>query len=297
LKEFILDGRKFSEFWLNLNRINIHLVAGGEGVPIVLLHGWPGFWKDWEKVMPALADNFSVLAPDLRGFGLSSKPESSDEYTLDHYSKDLESLLDSLSIGKAIIVGYDVGSVVAAYFAAHNTERAEGLVLLNPSYPGIGKRRIEEKYVSESWYQYFHLLDLAERLVGYSRETTKIYLTHFYRYWGYRSEAFNERDIEEYVDIYYYKGGLKGGFNWYKARVKTRYGDWLGGRVLVPTLVLWSDRDPVFPLEWSDRVQEYFPNSELRIISECGHFIPREKPEEVVRYIKKFFYEKLLKKL
>ncbi len=292
MKELDIDGKRFNELWLEANGIRMHVVTGGSGWPLILLHGWPGYWKDWEKTMASLSEEFKVVVPDLRGFGLSDKPESPDDYTLKHYADDLESLICSFGIDRVVIAGYDLGSVLASYFAFHKRERVSGLVLLNPSYPGLGRRRLEEKYAPESWYQYFHLLDLAEKLVGYNRETTKIYLMHFYKHWSYKADAFSQEDIEDYVDVYY-RFGLRGGFNWYRARFRTRYGDWLGGRVQVPTMILWSDRDPVFPLEWSNQVKEYFPNSELIIINECGHFIPREKPDEFVYYVKEFFHRRL----
>jgi len=292
-KELTIGDSVFNELWLRVNGVSIHLVEGGSGRPLILLHGWPGFWRDWEKVLPPLSRDFRVIAPDLRGFGLSDKPENPDEYTLEHYARDLECMLDMLGIERGVFGGFDVGSTVASYFAANNVGRVEGLVLLNPSYPGLGKKRLEERYAPENWYQHFHLLEMAERLVGYNRDTLRIYLTYFYRHWAFRGEAFTDGDIEGYVDVFYNNNGVRGGFNWYRARVKTRYGDWLKRRITTPTLILWSDRDPIFPLEWSSGVREYYPNSELRIIRECGHFIPREKPDEFIQHTREFFLKAL----
>jgi len=285
-----IGGKFFESNILDLGNLSIHVVIGGQGQVIVLLHGWPGFWKDWEKVMPLLIDGFKVIVPDLRGFGLSSRPNSPSEYTLDHYARDVLEVLDELGIGEAIFCGFDIGSTVSAYFARRYRDRVSGLILLNPSYPGLGMKRLELKYAVESWYQYFHLLELAERLVGYNRDTVKIYLSHFYRHWAFRQEAFTEEDIEEYVDIFYMYG-LRGGFNWYRARMATRYGDWLGGPLDVKCLILWSDRDPVFPLEWSDGVLKYFPNARLEVIKDCGHFVPREAPHELEQHIRRFANE------
>jgi len=276
-----------AERWIKTGEVNLHTLVGGEGEALFLLHGWPGYWKDWEKVIPLLITNFMLVVPDLRGFGLSDKPRSPELYTLEHYLADMVATMDEFGLKKAFFAGFDVGSSVAAYFASRHPDRVSGLILMNPSYPGLGRKRLEPDHAAEGWYQFFHLTELAETLVGYNRDTVKIYLRHFYDRWSFRKTAFSERDIEEYVDTYF-KYGLGGGFNWYRARAKTRYSDWLGRKVEVNTLVIWSDRDPIFPLEWSKGVREYFPNSEIVYIRDCGHFIPRESPEETAYYIKRF---------
>jgi pimeloyl-ACP methyl ester carboxylesterase len=262
--------------------------VSGEGKALILLHGWPGFWKDWERVIEPLSSSAMLVLPDLRGFGLSDKPERVEDYSLDNYAGDLEALMDAMGLRKAVIGGFDVGAIVSAYFARHRPELVEGLVLMNPSYPGLGAKRLQLEQAKESWYQYFHLLEMAEKLVGYNRDTVKIYLSHFFRHWSYVEDAFTEDDIEVYVDIFYRLGALRGGFNWYRSRIATRYGDWLGGPVPHRTLIVWSDRDPIFPLEWSEGAKAYFPNSELRVLKECGHFIPRERPRELAALISDF---------
>lgn len=270
------------EFWFRNGDVRLHAVASGSGRTLVLLHGWPGFWKDWEKVMEPLSARFRVVLPDLRGFGLSDKPEPVEEYSLSRYAEDLEALMAKLGVESVVLGGFDVGAIVSAYFARQRPELVESLVLLNPSYPGLGAKRLQPEQAKESWYQYFHLLELAERLVGYNRDTIRIYVSHFFRHWSHVKEAFTDEDIEEYVEVFHRHGALRGGFNWYRARVATRYGDWLGGPVTQRTLIVWSDRDPIFPLEWSEGARTYFPNSELVVLKECGHFIPRERPKELV---------------
>jgi pimeloyl-ACP methyl ester carboxylesterase len=275
------------ERWIKSAEVNLRFMLGGRGEVLFLLHGWPGFWKDWEKLIPHLITDFRLVAPDLRGFGLSDKPRSPEAYTLDHYSEDIAALMDGLGLRTAFLAGFDVGAIVAAYFASRKRDQVKGLVLMNPSYPGLGKKRLELPYASENWYQLFHLTELAEDLVGYNRETVKIYLSYFYNRWSFRKTAFSEQDIEEYVDTYF-RQGLWGGFNWYRARFKTRYSYWLKDRLDVKTLIIWSDKDPVFPLEWSEGVKEFFPNAMLTYIKNCGHFIPREAPEETADLIRRF---------
>ncbi len=276
------------EFWWRNGDVRLHAIVSGRGRVLILLHGWPGFWRDWERVVGPLSSSVMLVLPDLRGFGFSDKPERVGEYSLDKYAGDLEALMEALGLRRAVIGGFDVGSIVSAYFARTRPELVEGLVLLNPSYPGLGAKRLQLELARESWYQYFHLLEVAERLVGYNRETVRIYLSHFFEHWSYIKDAFTEDDVEAYVDVFYWHGALRGGFNWYRSRIATRYGDWLGGPVPHRTLIVWSDRDPIFPLEWSEGAKTYFPNSELKVLKDCGHFIPREKPRELAQIILDF---------
>jgi len=276
------------EFWWRNGDVRLHAVVSGRGRALILLHGWPGFWRDWERVVGPLSSSVMLVLPDLRGFGFSDKPERVEEYSLDKYAGDLEALMEALGLRRAVIGGFDVGSIVSAYFARTRPELVEGLVLLNPSYPGLGAKRLQLEQARESWYQYFHLLEVAERLVGYNRETVRIYLSHFFEHWSYVKDAFTEDDVEAYVDVFYGHSALRGGFNWYRSRIATRYGDWLGGPVPHRTLIVWSDRDPIFPLEWSEGAKTYFPNSELKVLKDCGHFIPREKPRELAQIILDF---------
>jgi pimeloyl-ACP methyl ester carboxylesterase len=276
------------EFWWRNGDVRLHAVVSGAGKALILLHGWPGFWKDWERVMEPLSSSAMLVLPDLRGFGLSDKPGRVEDYSLDKYASDLEALMEAMGLRKAVIGGFNVGAIVSAYFARHKPELVEGLILLNPTYPNLGAKRLEPEQAKESWYQFFHLLEVAEKLVGYNRDTVRIYLSHFYDHWSYVKDAFTQDDIEVYVDIFSRPGALRGGFNWYRSRIADRFRDWLGGPVPHRTLIVWSDRDPIFPLEWSEGAKAYFPNSELRVLRECGHFIPRERPRELAALISDF---------
>jgi alpha/beta hydrolase fold len=114
---FQIDNMTFSHNTASVNGIQLHYVIGGHGDPVVLLHGWPETWYEWHKVMPALAKNYTVIAPDLRGLGDSSKPPTGyDGKTL---AEDIHQLVGKLGF-KIFLVGHDIGSfVVYPYAAAH----------------------------------------------------------------------------------------------------------------------------------------------------------------------------------
>src|SRR6188472_1525835 len=118
---FQLDNMTFSHHTASVNGIKLHYVIGGHGNPVVLLHGWPETWYAWHKVMPALAKTYTVVAPDLRGLGDSSKPLTGyDGKTL---AEDIHQLVGKLGFKTIFLVGHDIGTQVAySYAAAHPSE-------------------------------------------------------------------------------------------------------------------------------------------------------------------------------
>ncbi len=122
---------------LAVNGAKIHLARCGRGLPLVLLHGWPEFWLTWEPVMARLADRFQVIAPDLRGFGDSDKPAG--PFGPQDQARDVLAMLDALGLGRAGLVGHDIGGAVMQAAAHIAPERLAGL-FFDFVYPGIGAR-------------------------------------------------------------------------------------------------------------------------------------------------------------
>jgi alpha-beta hydrolase superfamily lysophospholipase len=113
---FQIDNMTFSHNTASVNGIQLHYVIGGQGDPVVLLHGWPETWYAWHKVMPALAKNYTVIAPDLRGLGDSSKPPTG--YDGKTVAEDIHQLVTQLGFETIFLVGHDIGAFVAYPYAA-----------------------------------------------------------------------------------------------------------------------------------------------------------------------------------
>ena len=132
---FEIDNVTFSHHTTSVNGIQLHYVIGGQGEPVVLLHGWPETWYAWHKVMPALAKNYTVIAPDLRGLGDSSKPPTG--YDGKTVAEDIHQLVTQLGFKSIFLVGHDIGVFVAyPYAAAHPTE-VKGLAVWEAPVPGF----------------------------------------------------------------------------------------------------------------------------------------------------------------
>src|SRR6266487_4829948 len=146
---------------LDADGLELHYVRWGQGAPrVLLLHGWPGFWYDWRRVLPLVAQFTAVVAMDLRGFGFSAKPDWSPRsaYSPEAQAKNVLALLDHLQVEQVILVGYDVGARVAQMLARMAPQRVQALVLSAPVYPGYGARPLEPDAQRERWYQHFHML-------------------------------------------------------------------------------------------------------------------------------------------
>jgi len=112
---FDIDNVTFSHHMASVNGIQLHYVIGGQGDPVILLHGWPQTWYEWRHVMPALAKNYTVIAPDLRGFGDSSKPTTG--YDGNTTAEDVYQLISQLGFSKIFLVAHDIGVQTAYSYA------------------------------------------------------------------------------------------------------------------------------------------------------------------------------------
>ena len=190
--------------------IKLHYVRAGSGDPVVLLHGWPQTWYMWRKVIPALAERYTVIAPDLRGFGESSKPVGGyDKVTVAH---DIYQLVQSLGFEKVFLVGHDMGGPTAYAYAATHPDDVRRLVILDVALT------LDEAESLPYYKRLFHLSfhsepDIAVALVA-GRERT--YLTHFYRN-CYNPGAFSHEDIDEYVAAFSAPGALRASMAHYGA--------------------------------------------------------------------------------
>jgi pimeloyl-ACP methyl ester carboxylesterase len=209
---FDIDNMTFSHNTASVNGIQLHYVIGGQGDPVVLLHGWPETWYAWHRVMPALAKNYTVIAPDLRGLGDSSKPVTGyDGKTL---AEDIHQLVTQLGFKTIFLVGHDIGSfVVYPYAAAHPTE-VKRLVVMDVPPPGFFPPPQVNGGPPLWWILFHQTPDVPEALTqGKEME----YLSWHYQNLAYNRAAITQEAINEYVSRYSAPGGMRAGFEHYRA--------------------------------------------------------------------------------
>jgi pimeloyl-ACP methyl ester carboxylesterase len=279
--------------FIEANGARFHLVTHGTGRSLLLLHGWPEFWLTWEPVMQRLGDRFALVAPDLRGFGDSAKPETPGWGPADH-AADMLALLDALGISEKVgVVGHDVGGPVMQALGRMAPTRLAGLFFFNFVYPGIGPRMGAPDRLNEIWYQSFHQMPFAPLLVGASRDTCRAYIGHFLRHWAHRKDAFDDV-LEVWVDNFLKPGNLAGGFTHYIASHEGRVAMMRGDApalpaIAVPTCVRWTTNDAIFPVAWTDRLGETFADLDYAPFPDSGHFPHREAPDRAAAEIAGFF--------
>ncbi|RFU61617.1 alpha/beta fold hydrolase [Peribacillus glennii] len=284
-----LDSKAWEHFYeKGTDDIPLHYVRKGNGQPVILLHGWPGFWFDWRYVIPGLSQHCDVIAPDFRGFGDSGKPEiqPSEGYTPGHLASDIINLMNTLNIQKAVFVAHDIGATVSQTIARDYPEYVKGLVLLNPPYPGIGSRRFDASIQKEFWYQHLHSLPLAEMLIGGSADSINHYISHFYHHWKGKKSTITAGDLADIIRVYSRPGHFNKSIAYYKARAAAKTVQAVNQYSSLPihqtTKVLWGEDDPVIPVSWSDKLGEHFSDVTLETLPGIGHFVPFEAPERVI---------------
>jgi pimeloyl-ACP methyl ester carboxylesterase len=271
--------------------VRLHYVRRGRGEAVVLLHGWPGFWYDWRRVVFPLSEGADVIAPDFRGFGDSDKPEGDARvlYAPDRLAADVLALLDHLGIARFVVVGHDTGAVIAQVLARGVPERVRALVLFNTPHAAIGDKPQEPSAQREAWYHHFHALPWSHELVGYDRDTIELYLRHFYDHWVGNKESVRPREFQAIVDTFARPNALRASFGWYRATYKDETEPSARAPedpIPITTVVRWGELDPVKPTSWAEGIEQTFPNLDFRYVPGTGHFVPFEAPYETVAAIR-----------
>ena len=267
----------------------------GTGPAVVLLHGWPGDRTDYRELVPRL-DGCEVLVPDLRGFGASDKhvADPAAQYNGPAQARSVADLITGLGLQRPVVVGYDIGSRVAQSLARARPELVKAMVI-TPPVPGVGTRVFGPGPLREFWYQAFHRLPLAEELIDGKPEAVRAYLRHFWTHWSGPGFTLAEADLDHLVSVYGPPGAFTASVGWYRAGggtaavATTETAPAPGDRIGTPAVVLWPEHDPLFPRDWSDRLEEFFSQVRLRFVDGAGHFAPLEFPDVLAEEVRAQF--------
>lgn len=285
-------NNSFKHYYANVKDVRLHYVTMGQGTPVVLLHGWPQTWYEWRLVMPLLADQCCLIAPDLRGLGDSSRPIGG--YDKKTVARDIWELLHNhLKYDRFAVVGHDVGAVVAFRLAADHAEAVTHLALLDVPVLGVDAERMGGLMPPGQlprWHHLFHQVpDLPEALT-FGRE--RIYLEWFFNWGTDQAGVFSDADIREYVRAYAQAGAMRAGFNMYRTLAQDIADNQAtfatGFKLPMPTLGLGGGGSR----GRGDLVVESLKRAALHAeggsVADCGHFIAEEKPQELTERLRSF---------
>lgn len=273
----------FSHHVATVNEIRLHYVIGGHGDPVVLLHGWPQTWYAWRKIMPALAEQYTVIAPDMRGFGDSDKPATGyDKRTV---ADDIYQLVRQLGFERIFLVGHDMGGPVGYAYAAAHREDVRRFVFIESLIPGVGYESLIAN--SNTWHHRFILnRDLAEAMVA-GKE--RLFLSWFYHQDAYNPTAIDASDIDEYVRAYTAPGGMRSAFEYYRAMVQDAADnqEHIKTKLTMPVLAVGGDRQIGHLV--ATEMQQVAQNVEEVIIQDCKHWVAEEHPDKLSQELLTFF--------
>jgi len=274
-----------------LGEVMLHYVTAGQGPPVVLLHGWPQTWWEWRHTMAALAPHYTVIAPDLRGLGDSSRPLAGyDKRTV---AGDVWRLVcQTLGHPRFRLVGHDWGGPTAFALAADHPDAVQQLAIVDVVIPGCGG---DFSQGGRRWHHQFHITpDLPEALVE-GRE--RLYLRWFYQTFAYFPGAIGEADLDEYVRTYSQPGAMRAGFAYYRAIAEDAKANAAqlatGFRLPMPVLAVGGASS--YPhargrgREVEESLRRVATDVTGAVIPDCGHFVPEEQPAAFNRLLLDFF--------
>lgn len=268
----------FADRYVHANGIRQHIVDGGDGPPLLLVHGWPENWYAWRLVMPALAENYTVIAIDQRGIGLTDKP--ADGYDAATMANDLIGLMDALGHERFAVVGHDIGLVIAYALAADYPDRVDRVVLLEvpgPPTPDHSPPLFAPAALNNKlWHIAFNRADgVAEQLVA-GRERI------FYGYeFTVQGGHLPDEVVNYYVDLVSTPGALPGSFAFYRAWDATmaQNGDRAGTALTMPVLAIGGETS------WGPAVGGAMGalanDVQSVVIPGASHWVAEEAPEEL----------------
>lgn len=265
-----------------VNGVKLHYRIAGKGEAIVLLHGFSENGAMWNPVIDELAKNHTVIIPDLRGAGDSGKPEGGyDKKTM---AQDVHALLASLGIKNTVMVGHDIGLMVAYAYAAQYPQETRKLVLMDAFLPGIGNWK-DMWLLRDLWHFHFYGETPLKLVAGRER----IYLEHFWNdFAADRQHSLPETARRQYAAAYAQPGAVRAGFAWFKAfeQDAADFQQLAQTKLTMPVLVLSGEKSGgTFLIDQTKLVANDVTG---KVIMGSGHWLMEEKPEETIPLLTAF---------
>jgi epoxide hydrolase 4 len=282
----------------DVNGVRLHYARAGQGKLIMFVHGFPEFWYAWKDLLPEFGRDHLAVAPDMRGYNLSSKPAGVTDYAVPHLVDDLRALAKSLGHEKFALVAHDWGGGVAWSLGIHHPECLEKLVIINAPHPALFERELTHNPAQQAASQYM-LLFRSPKAEATLSANNYAFLVDAVLTRGLKKGHFTEDDRQAYLTAWSQPGALTGSLNWYRAAgispptstdTKAHSFEPSAGpsKVNVPTLVIWGEKDQALVKENLDGLDQYVPDLTVRRIADGTHWVVHEQPALVAAHIREF---------
>jgi len=290
----------FRHEYADVNGIRLHYATAGEGELILFAHGFPEFWYMWKDQLVEFGKDHQAVALDMRGYNLSSRPDSVDSYQIDILIEDFRALAEHLGHKKFILAAHDWGGIVAWQFANRHPECLEKLIIINAPHPGVFARLFVNNPEQQAASQYMLLFRSPEAEQMLSADDYSILLG------GIQTAAveLSKEDAQKHIEAWSQPGALTGGLNYYRAmpfeppstdktesETAAHFLELIPHELLevkVPTLVIWGEQDTALTIHNLDGLDEYVPDLTIKRIPNGSHWVVREQPELINNLIRDF---------
>ncbi len=268
-----MSERAFPGTRVAANGLTFHVVDQGSGPAILLMHGFPDDADLWRHQIPVLVDaGYRVVAPDLRGFGDTDKPDGIDAFGIFNSVADMRALLDTRGIERASVIGHDMGAGVGWLLAIADPGRVERYIAVSVGHPGAFTRATFSQ-MKASWYTFFFQFEgVAETLLVKDD-------------WALmRAWLASHPDADNRIAALQRSGALTAGLGWYRANVRPEvWGlDIDYPKITIPTMGIWSSADFALNEEQMSESEEFVAGPwRYERIDGAGHWVQLEKPEIV----------------
>jgi pimeloyl-ACP methyl ester carboxylesterase len=256
--------------------VRLHYLIAGKGDPVILLHGYAQNSHMWRPLIPELAKTHTVIAPDLRGFGQSAKPN--DGYTKKAMAQDVHALATSLGLRKQIVVGHDIGLMVAYAYAAQYPTEVDRIVLMDAFLPGVGDWT-KVWLLRDLWHFHFYGVTPLKLVTGRER----IYFEHFWNdFAADPKHSVPEADRRFYAAAYAQPGAMRAGFEVFRAFEQDAkdFAELAQTKLTMPMLVLTGEKaSGNFLIEQARLVDS---NVDGVVVKGSGHWLMDEAPQQVI---------------
>jgi pimeloyl-ACP methyl ester carboxylesterase len=275
--------------YAEIGDVRLHYVEAGQGPLVVLLHGFPEFWYGWRRqIEPLAAAGFRVVAPDMRGYNLSSRPDGVAAYDIGPLTDDIYGLIHERGAESALLVGHDWGGSVAWALAMNHPEVVDRLAILNAAHPRKLSQGLHHPgQLRRSWYFFFFdLPDLPETVVQANH-------WHFFRHFLHDARpAFTPEETDRYVEAWSQPGAATGMINYYRSSVRQnqKKAEAALRPIKAPTLVIWGERDRYLGPDLAEPDHDDVPNLDrVERLPDASHWVHHDEAERVTQLLTDFF--------